>query len=66
MFSRSIFAAVMTAASVWAGPQLTTIQDVLYKADGTLFNGILTISWNNFQAGDPTRASAFSWTAMFR
>ena len=31
---------------------LTTIQDVLYKADGTRFNGSVTISWNSFQAAD--------------
>src|SRR5262249_25804838 len=34
------------------GPPLTTIQDVLYKADGSRFNGILTIGWNSFQASD--------------
>ena len=31
---------------------LTTIQDVLYKADGTKFNGLLIISWNSFEADD--------------
>ncbi len=36
----------------WASPQLTTIQDVLYKADGTPFNGFLLIDWNSFQAAD--------------
>ena len=35
-----------------AAPALTTIQDILYKADGTRFNGTLSIQWNNFQAGD--------------
>jgi hypothetical protein len=35
-----------------AAPALATIQDVLYKADGTRFNGTLTISWNSFQAAD--------------
>lgn len=33
-----------------AQPPLTTIQDTLYKADGTPFNGFLVISWNSFQA----------------
>ena len=37
---------------VLAAPPLTTIQDVLYKADGTRFNGTLTISWNSFQSSD--------------
>lgn len=52
MIRRLILAAV-SLASVWAAtPQLTTIQDVLYKADGTRFNGVLTISWNSFQSAD--------------
>ncbi len=33
-----------------AQPPLTTIQDTLYRADGTPFNGFLVISWNSFQA----------------
>jgi len=39
-------------AIVWAAPPLTTIQDVLYKADGTLFQGLLIIEWKSFEAGD--------------
>ena len=38
--------------SLHAAPSLVTIQDILYKADGTRFNGTLNIAWNNFQAGD--------------
>src|SRR5690348_6550749 len=52
MIPRLIFTAVWLAAAATAGPPLTTIQDVLYKADGTRFNGVLTISWNSFQAPD--------------
>jgi hypothetical protein len=53
MFSRSIFAGVIAAATLCAAPQpLTTIQDTLYKADGTRFNGTLTISWTSFEAID--------------
>ena len=52
MNSRTIFAALWLARAAFAGPPLTTIQDVLYKADGTRFNGALTISWNSFQAVD--------------
>ncbi len=50
---------VAAAWLVWPGPSgapaappLTTVQDVLYKADGTRFNGTLTISWKSFQAPD--------------
>lgn len=37
-----------------AAPPLTTIQDVLYRADGTPFQGIVTISWQRFDAVDST------------
>jgi len=37
---------------VCAAPALTTIQDVLFKADGSKFNGILQITWTSFQAAD--------------
>ena len=52
MFVRSFFGAALLAATALAGPPLTTIQDVLYKADGTRFNGTLTIAWSSFQAVD--------------
>jgi hypothetical protein len=47
-----IAALVLASSTLVAGPALTTIQDVLYKADGTRFNGSLAISWNSFQAAD--------------
>jgi hypothetical protein len=37
---------------VSAVPPLTTVQDTLYKADGTRFNGVAYIEWNSFQASD--------------
>jgi hypothetical protein len=49
---RLFLAAVVWAIVAHAGPPLTTIQDVLYKADGARFSGVLTISWNSFQAVD--------------
>src|ERR1035438_2875589 len=52
MISRLFLAAVCLATSLFATPPLTTIQDVLYKADGTPFNGTLTISWTSFEAID--------------
>ena len=45
---------LLTAGSSWAGPQLTTVQDVLYKADGTRLSGSVTIAWTSFDAGDTT------------
>ena len=44
-----IFVCVCMAA---AQPPLTTIHDVLYKADGTKFNGYAVINWNSFDASD--------------
>ena len=44
-----MMAALWLAVSAAAAPSLTTIQDVLYKADGTRFSGTLTISWESFQ-----------------
>jgi hypothetical protein len=52
MFSRTLFAALLLAVSAHAAPPLTTIQDVLYKADGTRFNGVVMISWSSFEAPD--------------
>ena len=52
MISRSFLAAVCLATSSFATPPLTTIQDVLFKADGTRFHGTLSISWTSFEAID--------------
>lgn len=52
MIRRSFFAAALLVWPAFAGPALTTIQDVLYKADGTRFNGTLSISWSSFQTID--------------
>jgi hypothetical protein len=52
MFRRSLVAAAWLAATAVAAPPLSTIQDVLYRADGTRFNGSLTIAWKSFQPAD--------------
>ncbi len=44
-----IFIAVRVFA---AGPALTTIQDTLYKADGTRMNATAVITWNSFESSD--------------
>lgn len=43
-----------------AAPPLTTVQDTLYKADGTRFNGVAYIEWNSFQASDSSAVAASS------
>jgi hypothetical protein len=62
MISRLFLAAVCLATSLFAGPPLTTIQDVLYKADGTRFNGSVTISWTSFEAIDRSAIAQQSTT----
>ncbi len=47
----------------YAQPPLTTIQDILYKADGTRFNGIVTITWNSFIAGNNSNIATQNVTA---
>lgn len=52
MFRRLFLAAILAGMPAIAAPPLTTIQDVLYKADGTRFSGTLTIRWKSFLAVD--------------
>jgi hypothetical protein len=49
---RAVATVVALSSVTSAAPALTTIQDVLYKADGSRFNGTITIAWNNFLTGD--------------
>jgi len=36
----------------WSQPTLTTISDVLFKADGTRFNGLANFTWISFESGN--------------
>lgn len=54
--------ALWTSLTLWAAPPLTTIQDVLYKADGTAFNGTLFIEWKSFVAVDNSYIAGHSLT----
>jgi len=54
--------ALFAAAAAFAQPPLTTIQDTLYKADGTPFNGLLIISWNSFEADNQANIVSQSLT----
>ncbi len=46
---RAVMMMWLAVGALWAAPSLTTIQDVLYKADGSLFSGLLFIEWQGFQ-----------------
>lgn len=46
----ALLAVAAFSGSAYSQTTLTTIQDTLYKADGTRFSGTLTIQWNTFDA----------------
>ena len=49
---RLVAVSLLFAAGAFAQPQLTTIQDTLYKGDGTLMNATAVITWYSFVASD--------------
>jgi len=61
-FRRSVLLTAISAAVAMAQPALTTIQDILYRADGTRFNGTMFITWNSFQAGDTSNIATANLT----
>ena len=62
--TRKLLLALMACAAVQAAPPLTTIQDTLYKADGTPFSGFVTISWKTFVAADSSSIPMNTITAQ--
>jgi hypothetical protein len=58
----ALLAAGVAASVARAQPALTTIQDTLYRADGTRFNGTIYITWNSFQAGDTSNIATSNLT----
>ena len=54
--------AMTLAGTAYAAPQLTTIQDTLFNADGTLFNGSISITWPAFTAADLSAIGAQTLT----
>ena len=52
------FAATALGSQLAAQPPLTTVQDVLYTADGNRFNGAVTITWKTFEASNTSNVSA--------
>jgi hypothetical protein len=54
--------AVCLAFPLGAGPVLTTIQDTIYNAIGTPYNGFAVITWTPFIAGDTTQIATQSVT----
>ncbi len=58
-FRRGVFcAAVSLGLRLGATPALTTISDTLFTADGDRFNGVVTISWQAFEAADASTVAS--------
>src|SRR5579872_5040012 len=54
---------LIIAAGVASGqPALTTIQDILYSADGTRFSGTIYITWDSFTSGDTSNIATSNLT----
>jgi len=60
-FFTALFALLMAGTAV-AQPALTTIQDILYRADGTRFTGTMFIRYNSFQGGDTSNIATANLT----
>ena len=60
--SRVVVIGIIMAVTVWAVPTLVTIQDVLYKADGSRFNGVAFIEWQSFVTADSSSIATQSLT----
>lgn len=54
-------AAVVTGSAM-AQPTLTTIQDTLYRADGTRFTGTMYITYDSFQGSDASNIATANLT----
>ena len=60
-FKRLLLCAALALASkMTAAPALTTIQDVLYTADGGHFNGLMIVSWKSFEAADTSNIGSLT------
>jgi hypothetical protein len=59
---RTLFAALTAAALAAGQPALTTIQDTVYRADGTRFTGTMFITYSSFQAGDASNIATANLT----
>jgi hypothetical protein len=50
--ARALALCLVSVFTALGAPTLTRIQDTLYKADGSRFEGVLQISWRGFRASD--------------
>ncbi len=57
---------LLSLGALIAAPPLTTIQDTLYRADGSRFNGVAFVEWKSFQAADFSNIATHSVTVPIR
>jgi hypothetical protein len=64
MLGSKRLAVLLVAATGWAygQPALTTIQDILYRADGTRFSGTMFIHYNSFLSGGASNIATANLT----
>ena len=65
-FVRCGAACALFSAIAWAQPSLTTISDILFKADGTRFNGLAQFAWVTFESGNGSNIAQQSTTEHFQ
>ncbi|HYO82018.1 MAG TPA: hypothetical protein VES20_11485 [Bryobacteraceae bacterium] len=51
---RGTLLTLLASSLCMSAPQLTSIRDVLFRADGTRFEGVAQIEWKSFRAADGT------------
>ncbi len=56
--SRWLLGLTLFGVQLSAAPPLTTIQDVLYRADGDRFTGVVIVSWKTFEASDASNIAS--------
>jgi hypothetical protein len=59
---RLAVALLLACGALSGAPALTTIQDVLFKADGSRFNGIIQVAWTTFTSGNASFIAAQTTT----
>ncbi len=64
LHSKFWIAGCLALTGLYADPALTTIQDILYKANGTRFSGIVQITWTSFQTADSSDVPTQSVTTQ--
>src|SRR6476646_1463091 len=61
-FVRAGAAGILLSVLSWAQPDLTTLSDLLFKADGTRFNGLAQFTWVSFESGNGSNIAQQSTT----